>query len=176
MTGKEIKDYLEYSYNLWVNQMRSPNDNFLKFTEEGRSPFLFQNPAFNFDSGAGLDYEVDVTKPAGQRITIKERLWNGKPFIEDSMYVVAVNLYRFSGAGGHMELGAKIKPAEAASRVVFLHDTQVRRKIQTYVGSQLRQNEGIEMFQYDHWKFVPDDYAIPAIKRDMETLQRRQKK
>jgi 2',3'-cyclic-nucleotide 2'-phosphodiesterase/3'-nucleotidase len=175
MTGKEIKGYLEHSYSLWINQMHSPNDEFLPFTEESTSPFLFRNPRYNFDSGAGLDYEVDVTKPAGQRVKIKERLWNGKPFIEDSTYIVAVNHYRFSGAGGHMELGAKITPAEAVSRVVYYHDVQVLRMIQSDFSSQQKHNHGVELFQYDHWKFIPDDYVIPAMKRDVKTLQRRHK-
>jgi 2',3'-cyclic-nucleotide 2'-phosphodiesterase/3'-nucleotidase len=176
MTGKEIKDYLEYSYDLWTHQMQSPAGMFLRLNSNPDLPFLFENPAFNFDSGAGLDYEVDVSKRAGQRITILPKLWNGKPFHETDTFNVAVNSYRFSGAGGHMELGAKIKQSEMPSRLVWLYDVQVRRIIMSNFLKQQRENGGVELFQYDNWKFVPEEYVKPAIKRERQEIQQRRRR
>ncbi len=31
LTGQEIKDYLEFSYGNWFNQMKNENDHLLKF-------------------------------------------------------------------------------------------------------------------------------------------------
>jgi 2',3'-cyclic-nucleotide 2'-phosphodiesterase/3'-nucleotidase len=72
LTGQEIKDYLEYSYGNWFNQMKNENDHLLKFkldengnikySERTKSPEL-EERYYNFESAAGIDYAVDVTKP-----------------------------------------------------------------------------------------------------------------
>lgn len=36
LTGKEIKDFLEMSYDLWTNQMKSPDDHLMLFNEEDK--------------------------------------------------------------------------------------------------------------------------------------------
>jgi 2',3'-cyclic-nucleotide 2'-phosphodiesterase/3'-nucleotidase len=167
MTGQEIKDYLEYSYGLWVNQMHSPSDPLLRLNKNENLPFLFEIPAFNFDSGAGLDYEVDVTKPVGERIAIF-RMWNDKPFHKDSTYIVALNSYRFAGAGGHLELGAKIPPEELQNRSVWILDAQVRDLIrQEFI------NQGnVRSFHYNNWRFVPEEFVSPAKQREREVIYR----
>jgi 2',3'-cyclic-nucleotide 2'-phosphodiesterase/3'-nucleotidase len=169
MSGKEIKDYLEYSYNLWTHEMSSPNDMFLTMIPENqRGSFVFKVPVYNFDSGTGLDYVVDVTKPAGKRVTIL-RMWSERPFHEDSIYKVAVNSYRFSGAGGHFELGAKIKPEELANRSVRTYDIQVRELIRR----ELVQRDNTDMSLcnlYNNWRFIPDNYVHPAKNRETAEL------
>ena len=88
LTGQEIKDYLEYSYGNWFNQMNDENDHLLKFkldetgnlkySERSKSPEL-EERYYNYESAAGIDYIVDVTKPVGSRVTIKN-FSNGNPF------------------------------------------------------------------------------------------------
>lgn len=36
LSGKEIKDYLEMSYFMWTNRMKSPDDHLLWFKEKRR--------------------------------------------------------------------------------------------------------------------------------------------
>ena len=98
LTGKEVKDFLEMSYDLWVNQMTSPDDHLLLLNEKDNGFGRFRNPSFNFDSAAGIIYTVDVTKPYGKRIAI-ERMADGKPFEMDKQYRVADNSYRGNGGG-----------------------------------------------------------------------------
>ena len=178
MTGGEIKGYLEYSYGLWVNQMLTPNDNLLRLADPS-SPFLFVTPAFNFDSGAGLDYEVDVTKPVGERITIL-RLWNDKPFHEDSVYRVIANSYRAAGAGGHMEIGAGLNPRNLQRRIIqFPTNIEERELYSTQVRELIRRNfiqqEELGDFRYDNWRFVPENFVVPAKEREREILLQRMK-
>jgi len=166
MSGKEIKGYLEYSYSLWFNQIHSPNDDFLRI-RGGRSDnnlFLnFETPQYFFDSGAGLDYEVDITKPVGERIKIL-RMWSNRPFHKDSIYSVVAPTYRFFGAGGHMELGAGITEDELQSRVIRFDHNQVRELIhQNFV----KQKE-VNAFRYNNWKFVPESYMTSIREREME--------
>jgi 2',3'-cyclic-nucleotide 2'-phosphodiesterase/3'-nucleotidase len=168
MTGKEIKDYLEYSYGLWINQMYTPEDRLLRTIPRPDNPKIrfFEVPQYNFDSGAGLDYEVDVTKPQGERVTIL-RMWSDRPFHEDSIYSVTTNVYRFFGAGGHMELGAKISPDEIRSRIIRQDDpTQIREMIRQ---NFIRQGE-VYKFQYNNWKFVPEEFVKSAKKREQKEL------
>ncbi|MDR2907686.1 MAG: bifunctional metallophosphatase/5'-nucleotidase [Bacteroidales bacterium] len=166
MTGREIKDYLEYSYGLWINQMHSPTDRLLRTTEliNKQNPNWEQRleiPQYNFDSGAGLDYEVDVTKPAGQRISIK-RMWSDRVYHADSVYTVVVNSYRALGAGGHMELGAKINRSQLWERLTTVLDyAQVRELIH----DTFMQEKEVKAFKYNNWKFVPESYITPNVRR-----------
>jgi 2',3'-cyclic-nucleotide 2'-phosphodiesterase/3'-nucleotidase len=68
MTGEEIRKHLEMSYDLWVNTMKSADDHLLLLSDtRGDAQRLgFKNFTFNFDSAAGIDYVVDVTKPDGE--------------------------------------------------------------------------------------------------------------
>lgn len=96
LTGKEIKDYLEYSYSLWIQSPeQSNNPHLINFTSENPTPAnnRLKNPSYNFDSAAGIDYTVDITKPKGERVEIKS-LSDGRPFDLTSTYTVAVNSYR----------------------------------------------------------------------------------
>ena len=56
LTGKEVKDFLEMSYDLWVNQMTSPDDHLLLLNEKDNGFGRFRNPSFNFDSAAGINH------------------------------------------------------------------------------------------------------------------------
>ncbi|WP_322401910.1 bifunctional 2',3'-cyclic-nucleotide 2'-phosphodiesterase/3'-nucleotidase [Massilia luteola] len=57
-------------------------------------------PSYNFDTVTSPDlrYEIDVTRPAGQRI--RNLAWRGKPVASDQAFLVATNNYRASGGGG----------------------------------------------------------------------------
>ena len=72
MTGIEIKNYLEYSYSKWINKIPSESGHLLKLNTTGKGDRgKFQNPYFNFDSAAGIIYEVSTDKDDGDRISIK---------------------------------------------------------------------------------------------------------
>ncbi|HBC80130.1 MAG TPA: bifunctional metallophosphatase/5'-nucleotidase, partial [Bacteroidales bacterium] len=78
MSGSEIKKYLEFSYSGWLNTMKGPGDHLLKFqvSKDGKPVMKngqawLRNQPYNFDSAAGLEYTIDVSKPEGKRVTIK---------------------------------------------------------------------------------------------------------
>ena len=47
----------------------------------------FKNFSFNFDSAAGINYTVEVTKPAGEKITIQS-MSDGKMCIRDRFFTM----------------------------------------------------------------------------------------
>ena len=120
LTGKEIRKHLEMSYDLWCNTMKSPEDHLLLLsnTQNDAQRLGFKNFSFNFDSAAGIDYEVDVTKPDGQKVRIL-RMSNGEPFDENKWYTVAVNSYRANGGGELLTKGAGIPRDSLKSRIIW---------------------------------------------------------
>lgn len=167
LTGQEIKDHLEMSYALWVNQMKSATDHLLLFDEstlDSRSPRL-KNIFYNFDSAAGILYEVDVTKPVGKRVYIKS-MADGTPFSLDATYRVAVNSYRGNGGGELLTKGAGIPRDELESRIDYSTDIDLRFYMLSYI--ELR--DSIDPQRLNHWKFVPERLAVPAAHRDYKLL------
>lgn len=119
LSGREIKGYLEHSYAGWTNQMKSKEDALLLFRPDAKAEdkYKTQTPTYNYSSAYGIDYTVDVSRPAGERVSILQ-FSNGEPFLLDKKYRVAVNSYRAGGAGGMLTIGAGIPKAELAGRIV----------------------------------------------------------
>jgi 2',3'-cyclic-nucleotide 2'-phosphodiesterase (5'-nucleotidase family) len=64
-------------------------------------------PGFNFDIAQGVEYEIDLSQPAGHRI--RNLRWRGKPLSDSQPLRIAVNNYRAGGSGGYtMFRGAKV--------------------------------------------------------------------
>ena len=175
MTGKEIKDYLEYSYDAWINTIKSPKENLLKIQNRpdprnGTDRWSFKGTAYNFDSAGGLHYTVDVTKPMGERINITT-LVDGSAFDLTKEYNVAMTSYRASGGGDIMRKGAGIDTDRIGDRVVEYHP-EIRNILYDY----LRENKTIDPAVIGDpdvigsWKFVPENMAEKALDRDMELL------
>jgi 2',3'-cyclic-nucleotide 2'-phosphodiesterase/3'-nucleotidase len=169
LTGKEIKDFLEYSYSLWTNEMKTSADNILllRKDENSRNGRL-QNPYYNFDFAAGIIYTVDVTKPSGEKISIKS-LYNGDAFDMNKTYNVAINSYRGNGGGGHLTDGAKIPKSELESRITFSTSRDLRYFLMQWIEQQ-KQVEPTLLFGADEWKFIPENIVKPAIERDYKLL------
>jgi len=168
MTGKEIRNYLEMSYDLWVNTMASPEDHIMKISTDNKydtQRFGFKNLAFNFDSAAGIDYEVDVTKPYGEKIRIL-RMSDGRPFEEDRWYNVAMNSYRGNGGGELLTKGAGIPRDLLKSRVIY----ESERDQRYYLMREIEKAGIMDPQPNANWCFVPEEWTVPAIKRDKELL------
>lgn len=165
LTGKEIKDFLEMSYALWTNQMQSPDDHLMLLNEEDNGFGRFKNPSFNFDSAAGIIYTVDVTKPQGEKIRI-ERMANGEPFDLNKTYRVAVNSYRGNGGGDLLTKGAGIPRTELAKRIVYSTDKDLRY----YLMKRIEEVKVLDPKPLNQWKFIPEEWTVPASKRDYDIL------
>lgn len=168
MTGREIRKHLEMSYDLWCNTMKSPDDHIMQlseWTKEDRQRLGFKNLAFNFDSAAGINYEVNVTKPDGEKVRILS-MSDGTPFDENKWYRVAMNSYRGNGGGELLTKGAGIPREELKNRIVFESE-----KDQRYYLMQEIEKAGVMNPQaHNNWRFVPEEWTIKAIERDKKLI------
>lgn len=168
LTGEEIRKHLEMSYNLWMNTMTSPDDHLLLLSEStygDQQRLGFKNFSFNFDSAAGIDYIVDVTKPDGQKVKILQ-MSNGEPFDEAKWYKVAVNSYRGNGGGELLTRGAGIPRDELEKRVIWRSDRDQRY----YLMKEIERMGEVDPQPNNNWKLVPEEWVKPAAERDRKIL------
>ncbi|MCM1356509.1 MAG: bifunctional metallophosphatase/5'-nucleotidase [Staphylococcus sp.] len=170
LTGREVKDYLEMSYSLWTDDMKSADDNLLLFSPNSAGAAKgdyakLLNPSYNFDSAAGIRYTVDVTKPRGEKINIIS-MADGTPFDPEKTYKVAVNSYRGNGGGDLLTKGAGIPHNELKSRILKATDKDLR----FYLIKELEKRGTISPEVTPNWKFIPEDIVKPAIERDRRIL------
>ncbi|WP_290096199.1 bifunctional UDP-sugar hydrolase/5'-nucleotidase [uncultured Duncaniella sp.] len=168
MTGEEVKNHLEMSYNLWTAVMESPCDPLLKFASgnpvKGDYSRLI-NPSYNFDSAFGVNYTVDVTRPKGQKICISS-MADGTPFDLKRTYRVAVNAYRANGGGELITRGAGISHDELKSRVLDATELDLRY----YLMKAIERKGRISPVVTRNWRFIPEEIVDAAIPRDRHRL------
>ncbi|MDP3437615.1 MAG: bifunctional metallophosphatase/5'-nucleotidase [Bacteroidales bacterium] len=165
MEGVEIKKYLEFSYSRWINKMDTREENLLLLSSSGSGERgRFKNVFFNFDSAAGLIYEVNVTKERGDMVSILS-MADGTPFDPKKRYRVALSSYRANGGGDLLELGAGISKDEMESRVVE-RLSDIRELIYQY----LKENGSLTASKLNQWRVVPEEFVNNAARRDFKTL------
>jgi 2',3'-cyclic-nucleotide 2'-phosphodiesterase/3'-nucleotidase len=161
LSGEEVQKYLEYSYSGWLNTMNGPEDVLLKLrTGKNGKPLItnerawLRNQSYNFDSAAGINYIVDVTKPDGQRIVITG-FTDGRPFEKNKIYKVAVNSYRGNGGGGHFTEGAGIARDELRKRLISSTDHDLRY----YILKSIEEKKSISPEPLNNWKIIPQKWV-----------------
>ena len=173
LTGEEIRKHLEMSYDLWVNTMASPDDHLLLLSESmynNQPRISFANYSFNFDSAAGIDYEVDVTKPNGEKVRILQ-MSNGEPFDESRWYKVAVNSYRGNGGGELLTQGAGIPKDSLATRIVWRSEKDLR----FYLMKEIEKTGIVDAKPNNNWRFIPEEWTQVAAERDRAILFKKPK-
>ena len=174
LSGKEIKNYLEFSYSLWFNQMKSPEDHLIKFDldESGNIKFdkrnnapVLKNQYYNFDAAMGIDYTVDVSKPAGDKIKIIS-MHDGSAFNESGMYKVAVNSYRGNGGGNHLIIGAGIAKDDLSKRVI----TSTEKDLRFYMMKWIEKNKTIRPKASGNWKVIPEEWWQKGKEKDYKLI------
>ncbi|MGW3893551.1 bifunctional metallophosphatase/5'-nucleotidase [Micromonospora chokoriensis] len=92
LSGAEVRAYLEYSAKYFRTVAPgAPVD-----PEQISDPAV---PDYNYDVFSGVDYDIDISRPVGQRITRLVLAGTDTPVADNAQFVVAVNNYRRSGGG-----------------------------------------------------------------------------
>ena len=89
LTGQQLKDALEHSARYFKEYQ--PRKSLNELVDS-------RIPGFNFDVAQGVSYDIDLTKPTGQRI--QNLKFKGQPLSPVQKLRVVTNNYRVNGGGG----------------------------------------------------------------------------
>ena len=135
VTGAELKAYMEWSaecYNQW-----KPGDISISFDPE--------YPDYLYDMFEGVDYEIDLSQPKGERI--KNVMFHGEPLADDATLTLAVNNYRYSS-------GLKAQGLVAGKK-----DWESSNSIRDMIVQYFAANSPVEPFVTDNWRIVGVDLS-----------------
>ncbi|MGZ1489005.1 bifunctional metallophosphatase/5'-nucleotidase [Brevibacterium sediminis] len=106
INGAQLRDYLEFSARYFKQTGEGaefdPVDGTNAIDEVSDSPI----PDYNYDALAGIDYDINVSKPTGKRIENLTQA-DGSEIGDDDRFILAINNYRQSGGGGYPVDGLK---------------------------------------------------------------------
>ncbi|WP_326802061.1 5'-nucleotidase C-terminal domain-containing protein [Streptomyces sp. NBC_01788] len=117
MTGGQLRAYLEYSAEYFVQTAAGAPVDVDKLTNAGG------RPDYNYDYVSGLQYDIDIAQPAGSRI--KNLTFGGAPLDDAQEFVMAVNNYRANGGGAF--------PYVASAKELWAESTEIRTRIAEWV-------------------------------------------
>ncbi len=139
LTGAELKETLERSARYFAP-----------------APYAFADggalvdsavAGFNFDTADGVSYEIDLTRPPGDRIV--HLALGGEPLAPERRLRVAVNSYRMNGGGG-------FERVRTAPRLPF-----EARPVRDLIVSYLRRTRALDGGYTRNWTLLPDYVATP---------------
>ncbi|HEX2270684.1 MAG TPA: bifunctional UDP-sugar hydrolase/5'-nucleotidase, partial [Pyrinomonadaceae bacterium] len=90
ITGQQLKDALEHSARYYKTY--EPGKSLRELIDE-------KIPAYNFDIAEGVTYDLDISKPIGNRI--QNLRFKGQPLAPTRKLRLATNNYRVNGGGGY---------------------------------------------------------------------------
>ncbi|MEU0344400.1 5'-nucleotidase C-terminal domain-containing protein [Streptomyces bobili] len=113
MTGAQLRAYLEYSAEYFVQTAPDAVVDVEKLTNAGG------RPDYNYDYVSGLSYDIDIAQAAGSRI--KNLTYGGVALDDAQQFVLAVNNYRANGGGAF--------PHVASAQELWAESTEIRTRI-----------------------------------------------
>jgi 2',3'-cyclic-nucleotide 2'-phosphodiesterase/3'-nucleotidase len=132
--GKMVKDALENAARYYLS-CEGARCSQLPLTDRGVA-------GFNYDMAQGVEYEIDLTRPAGDRI--RNLRWHGAPLAPEQKLRIAVNNYRAAGSAGYsMFIGA---------RIVWRGQEEIRDMIVHYYTDKKKLPADVD----NHWRLIPD--------------------
>ncbi|MBI3952224.1 MAG: bifunctional metallophosphatase/5'-nucleotidase [Acidobacteria bacterium] len=134
ITGQQLKQALEHSAE------------YFQTYRAGATPaqlINMQMPGFNFDMAEGVNYDIDLRRPVGDRVV--NLTYQGKPVRPDQKFRLATNNYRVNGGGGFTMY--------RNAPVVYKSSQEIRNLIIEWV----RQHRVIPAEPSHNWRLLPFD-------------------
>jgi len=132
VTGQQLKDALEHSAKYFKDYV--PGKSASDLVDE-------KIPGYNFDIAEGVTYDLDISKPPGQRI--QNLRFHGQPLAPSKKLRLATNNYRVNGGGGY----TMYKDAP----VVYRSSEEIRELIIDWV----ERHQIIPTTPDNNWRIVP---------------------
>jgi 2',3'-cyclic-nucleotide 2'-phosphodiesterase/3'-nucleotidase len=133
VTGQQLKDALEHSAKYFLAYV--PGKAASDLVDE-------KIPGYNFDIAEGVTYELDITKPLGQRI--RNLRFKGSPLDPAQKLRLVTNNYRVNGGGGY----TMYKDAP----VVYRSSQEIRELIIDWV----ERHKQIPPEPTNNWRLLPE--------------------
>jgi 2',3'-cyclic-nucleotide 2'-phosphodiesterase/3'-nucleotidase len=132
VTGQQLKDALEHSAEYYKPYVAGTP---LKDLINDKIP------AYNFDIAEGVSYDLDISKPAGQRI--QNLRFRGQPLSMTKKLRLATNNYRVNGGGGY--------DMYKNAPVVYRSSEEIRELIIDW----LEKNKTVPTTPNNNWRIIP---------------------
>jgi 2',3'-cyclic-nucleotide 2'-phosphodiesterase/3'-nucleotidase len=137
MTGAQLKEALEHSASFFSQWPLAAGE-------------VEKLPSYNADQASGVSYEMDLSRPVGERI--RDLRFRGAPLDPAQTLRVAINNYRYTGGGGYS--------VYKGLPVLFQSSAEIRDILIEY----LARTKSIPAEAAGNWKIVPAD-AVAAVER-----------
>jgi 2',3'-cyclic-nucleotide 2'-phosphodiesterase (5'-nucleotidase family) len=138
ISGQQLREFLEQSARYYR-------------TYEPNAPIINDSvPGYNFDVVSGVVYNIDLSRPAGQRI--RGLAYEGRIVQPTDSFTLALNSYRQAGGGGYSML--------ARARVVYDKGEDIR----DLLVDEIRRARTLQPATYlrPSWGIIPDDARAAA--------------
>ncbi|MEN3325245.1 MAG: hypothetical protein V7638_52 [Acidobacteriota bacterium] len=132
VTGEQLKDALEHSAKYFKEYV--PGKPASDLVDE-------KIPAYNFDIAEGVTYDLDISKPIGQRI--QNLRFHGQPLSMTRKLRLATNNYRVNGGGGY--------DMYKNAPVVYRSSEEIRELIIDW----LEKNKTVPTKPNNNWRIIP---------------------
>ncbi|HYX82546.1 MAG TPA: 5'-nucleotidase C-terminal domain-containing protein, partial [Gemmatimonadales bacterium] len=138
ISGEQLREFLEHSARYFR-------------TYQPGSPIINDSvPGYNYDVVSGVVYNIDLSRPAGQRI--RGLAYNGKLVQPTDTFTMALNSYRQPGGGGYSMI--------AKAPVVYDKGEDIRELLV----DEIRRVRTIQATAYSRpsWAIIPDSARAAA--------------
>jgi len=138
ISGQQLREFLEHAAR------------YFKTYEPGRPIINDSVAGYNYDVVSGVVYNIDLSRPAGQRV--RGLAYNGKIVQPTDSFTLAVNSYRQAGGGGYSMI--------ARARVTYDKGEDIRELLV----DEIRRARTIQATAYLHpsWAIIPDPARAAA--------------
>ncbi len=150
--GKMVKDALENSARYYLSCTGN---------RCGQMPLVNRQViGFNYDMAEGVEYEIDLTRPEGDRV--QNLRWHGQRLNPSTKLRVAVNNYRAAGSAGFsMFSGAK---------VVWRSQEEIRDMVVRYY----TERKSLPAEPNNNWRVIPEAARVTLEKEARDAASRQQ--
>jgi 2',3'-cyclic-nucleotide 2'-phosphodiesterase/3'-nucleotidase len=105
---------------------------------------------YNADQARGVEYEIDLRQPAGQRI--RNLRYHGQPLADDQKLRIAVNNYRAGGGGGYTMF--------PKTKIVWRSNDEMRDLMIEYY----TEHKTVPAKAVGNWRIVPESAAQEVLR------------
>lgn len=165
MSGSEIKDILEYSAGLFYNTVNSGEGGLLRLKPDGEGGTVPLYSIRKLITAAGIDYEIDVTKPEGERIRILS-MSDGKRFDPDKMYRTTINSFLYSGSESALFKTTGLKLKDMRERLNGSSMADIRFYLLTDLALKREADMPVKVRKTTSWYLVPAGVVSDCLAKD----------